>query len=149
MDSTLKQALGDGSIIPVELELSEPRSCRDAVTFIQQQKRKLDGLILNAGVMSLPEKIVKHGMEMTFLTNYFSAYLLLTGLGAEALTPTGRVVFVSSCAYFDTFSKGVYCDDLAFENHRWTSWGAYAMSKLAGELLMKQFAKSLAPGQTC
>jgi len=99
--------------------------------------------------MSLPEKAIKHGMELTFLTNYFSAYLLLTGLGPEALTPTGRVVFVSSCALFDSFSEGVYCDDLRFEKHRWTSWGAYGMSKLAEELLMKEFSKSLAPGQTC
>lgn len=149
MDITLKRAYADGSIIPVELELSEPRSCGEAVTFIQQQKHKLDGIILNAGVMSLPKKVVKHGMELTFLTNYFSAYLLLTGLGAEALTPTGRVVFVSSCAYFDTFAEGVYCDDLAFEKHRWTSWGSYGMSKLAEEILMKEFARSLAPGQTC
>jgi len=148
-DDMLRRAYADGSIIPVELELSEPRSCGDAVGFIQQQKHLLDGIILNAGVMSLPKKIVKHGMELTFLTNYFSAYLLLSGLGAESLTPTGRVVFVSSCAFFDTFSEGVYCDDLAFEKHRWTSWGAYGMSKLAEEILMKQFAKSLAPGQTC
>jgi len=149
MDPMLKRAHADGSIIPVELELSEPRSCGEAVAFIQQQKHKLDGIILNAGVMSLPKKVVKHGMELTFLTNYFSAYLLLTGLGAEALTPTGRVVFVSSCALFDTYAEGVYCDDLAFAKHRWTSWGAYGMSKLAEEILMKQFAKSLAPGQTC
>lgn len=152
-DDVLKKAYAAGMIVPVELELSEPSSCRAAVATVQDLMRRgkynLDGIILNAGVMSLPKKIVKHGMELTFLTNYMSAYLLLTGLTASALTPTGRVVFVSSCAFFDTFAEGVYCDDLAFEKHRWTSWGAYAMSKLAEELLMIEFSKTLRPGQTC
>lgn len=148
-DALLSEAVADGRIVPVELELSSPRSCTAAVRFIKRQGCKLDGVILNAGVMSLPQKAVKHGMELTFLTNYFSAYLILTGLGATSLTPTGRVVFVSSCAQFDSFREGVYWDDLAFDEHRWTSWGAYGMSKLAEEILMKEFAKSLAPGQTC
>lgn len=146
-DNELKQASAIGLIVPVALELSSPSSCRSAVDTIKQLKHQLDGIILNAGVMSLPNKIVKHGMEMTFLTNYMSSYLLLTGLGSSALTPTGRVVLVSSCAMFD--ADGIYCDDLAFERRRWTSWGAYAQSKLACELLMQEFAKTLSPGQTC
>lgn len=152
-DAQLKTASSKGLIVPVELELSDPTSCRRAVSAVQELmqlgKYELDGIILNAGVMSLPKKIVKHGMEMTFLTNYFSAYLLLTGLTSTALTPTGRVVFVSTTAIFDTFKEGVYTDDLAFEQHRWTSWGAYAMSKLAEELLMFEFNKTLKAGQSC
>lgn len=148
-DDSMAKAVRDGTIIPVELVLDEPSSCSAAIRFIHEQGHKLDGIIFNAAVMSLPKKTIKHGMELTFLTNYFSTYLILTGLGPEALTPTGRVVFVSSCAHLDSFSEGVYCDDLRFEKHRWTSWGAYGMSKLAEEILMKEFAKTLAPGQTC
>jgi len=134
-----------GMIVPIELELSDPNSCRRAVQ--QLRKYKFDGIILNAGVMSLSNKIIKHGMELTFLTNYFSTYILLTGLGSTGLTPTGRIVLVSSCAMFDTYDEGIYTFDITFEKHRWTPWGAFAMSKLANECFMKEFAKTLKPGQ--
>ena len=47
-------------------------------------------VILNAGIMALPERTVRHGLELQFLTNHMGHFILVTGamdaLGANRAT---------------------------------------------------------------
>lgn len=132
--------------VPLACDLSEPTAVREAVQQVTDQDLALDGIIANAGIMALPERQVKHGIELQFLTNHIGHFLLVTGL-LQQLTPTGRVVMLSSTAHRRTYAEGIRLDDLAAE-HGYTPWGAYGQSKLANLLFAKHLATRLPPGQT-
>lgn len=135
-----------GPTFPLACELSEPASVRAAVATVLAAGHRLDAIIANAGVMALPERTVHHGLEMQFLTNHIGHSLLVTGL-LPALTPTGRVVMLSSAAHWQTYREGVRLDDLDAAK-RYTSWGAYGQSKLCNLLFARELAKRLPAGQT-
>jgi WW domain-containing oxidoreductase len=135
-----------GEFVAVALELSEPASVRAAVAAIRGLGHPLDGIIANAGIMALPTRETKCGYELQFFTNHIGHFLLVTGL-LDLLTPTGRVVILSSSAHHGSWPEGVRLDDLAAERH-YTAWGAYGQSKLSNLLFARELAKRLAPGQT-
>lgn len=130
---------------PVACELSEPASVRAAVTTVSDVVGPLDGIIANAGIMALPEREVKHGLELQFLTNHVGHFLLVTGL-LDRLAPDGRVVMLSSTAHLRTYGEGIRFDDLD-ASRGYTPWGAYGQSKLANLLFAKHLATRLPAGQ--
>lgn len=109
--------------IPVACELSEPASVRAAVAAVAERAPRLDGLIANAGIMALPERQLKYGYELQFFTNHVGHFMLVTGLLSQ-LTPSARVVILSSSAHQRTYPEGVRFDDLAADRG-YTPWGAY------------------------
>ena len=133
-----------GSHSAVACDLSEPESVRGAVEALADTR--IDGIIANAGIMALPERTVSHGVELQLLTNHVGHFLLVTGL-LDRLTPSGRVVMLSSTAHFNTYREGIRFDDLDASAH-YTPWGAYGQSKLANLLFAKELAKRLPEGQT-
>ena len=143
----------DGDTVPLACELSEPASVRAAVVEVKNAS-KLDGIIANAGIMALPQRTVKHGLELQFLTNHVGHFILITGL-LDALADDGRVVVVSSSAHNGTYPEGIRLDDLSAASG-YSAWGAYGQSKLANLLFAKhlsarlphkqQTANSLHPG---
>lgn len=135
-----------GEVVPVACELSEPASVRSAVAAVRADGHELAGLIANAGIMALPERTVKHGLELQFLTNHMGHFSLVTGL-LDRLAPTARVVLLSSSAHRRTYPEGIRLDDLAAERG-YTPWGAYGQSKLANMLFARHLAKRLPAGQT-
>ena len=136
-----------GDVIPLAAELSEPASVRAAVQTVRDLGLPLDGIIANAGIMALPERIVKHGLELQFLTNHVGHFILVTGL-LDQLTDHGRVVILSSSAHNRAYPEGVRLDDLAAERG-YTPWGAYGQSKLSNLLFARLLATRLPrPGQT-
>lgn len=130
---------------PIACDLAEPASVRTAVRQIWNLPM-LDGMIANAGIMALPQREVKHGLERQFLTNHVGHFLLITEL-LKRLTPTGRVVMVSSRAHQRTYPEGIRLDDLD-ASRGYTPWGAYGQSKLANLLFANELSKRLNPGQT-
>ena len=127
--------------LPLACELSEPSSVRSAVRAVLDQPLGLDGIIANAGIMALPERSVKHGLELQFLTNHIGHFILVTGL-LEKLTPTARVVVLSSAAHHHTYPEGLRLDDLDASGG-YVAWSAYAQSKLANLLFAKELANRL------
>lgn len=123
--------------VPLACELSEPDSVRACVEAAKAHG-PIDVLLCNAGIMALPERTVKHGQELQFLTNHVGHFILVTGL-LEQLTDTGRVVMLSSAAHAWAPDAGIQLDDLSFEKG-YSPNKAYGQSKLANLL----FAKSLA-----
>ena len=123
--------------VPVACELSEPSSVREAVQTILNLGRTLDVIMCNAGIMALPERQQKYGIELQFLTNHVGHFIFVTGL-LDALAPDGRVVVVSSGAHHRATELGITFDDLGGEQH-YEPWQRYGQSKLANVL----FARSL------
>ena len=136
-----------GDVIPLAAELSEPASVRAAVQTVRDLGLPLDGIIANAGIMALPERTVKHGLELQFLTNHIGHFILVTGV-LDQLTDQGRVVILSSAAHKQTYPEGIRLDDLSAARG-YTPWGAYGQSKLSNLLFARRLATRLPkPGQT-
>lgn len=124
--------------VPVACDLSEPTSVRTCVADIHARGIKLDVIVCNAGIMALPQRELRYGQELQFLTNHLGHFGLVTGL-LDVLRERGRVVVLSSAAHQHTLRGGIQFDDLTLE-HKYTPWLAYGQSKLANLL----FARALA-----
>jgi NAD(P)-dependent dehydrogenase (short-subunit alcohol dehydrogenase family) len=125
---------------PVACDLSEPESVRAAVEEVKKGA-PLDAMVCNAGVMALPKRHVKHGLELQFLTNHVGHFLLVTGL-LDRLNEPGRVVVLSSAAHRYAPREGIRLDDLG-ASRGYNGWVAYGQSKLANILFARALAKRL------
>jgi NAD(P)-dependent dehydrogenase (short-subunit alcohol dehydrogenase family) len=130
-----------GVVVPLECELSDPKSVRGCVSAVKSEGMKLDGIIANAGVMALPTLELVHGYERQFFTNHIGHFLLVTGL-LDALADKARVVMLSSAAHNMAPKAGIEFDNLAGQRS-YSPWAAYGQSKLANLLFAKQLAKRL------
>lgn len=135
----------EGEVLPVVCELAEPASVRAAVEAAAAHG-PYDGIIANAGVMALPRREVVHGVELQLLTNHVGHAILVTGL-LEHLTPTGRVVMLSSSGHQLAPAAGVDVDDWA-ASRGYSAWRNYGQSKLANLLFARALATRLPEGQT-
>ena len=127
-------------------ELSEPSSVRACVETVRDLGVALDGILANAGIMALPKLTVKHGLELQFLTNHLGHFILVTGL-VPLLTPSGRVVIMSSSAHKMAPKEGVRLDHLD-GSRGYSPWTAYGQSKLANLLFAKELSRRLPSGKT-
>ncbi len=121
----------------IACELSEPSSVREAARSLLSLGRKLDVLLCNAGIMALPERNVRHGLELQFLTNHIGHFILVQG-ATNALADDARVVVVSSGAHHMAPDIGIDLDDLDGAKE-YAPWRQYGQAKLANLL----FARSL------
>ncbi len=128
-----------GEAVPVACELSDPANVRAAVATVRQLAPEggLAGLILNAGIMALPERTLLHGVEAQLFTNHVGHFMLTTGL-LDVLAPDARVVIVSSDAHRAAPRGGLDFDNLDGAKG-YGAWRFYGQSKLANLL----FARSL------
>lgn len=130
-------------VVPVACELSEPASVRACVAAVQAQGVPLDGIICNAGIMALPEREVKLGVELQMLTNHVGHFILVMGL-LDRLAADGRVVMLSSAAHQQAPAEGIRLDDLG-ASRGYSPWGNYGQSKLANLLFARELARRLGP----
>lgn len=131
--------------VPVACDLSEPASVRAAVAAARDRAGELQSIVANAGIMALPQREVKHGVEMQLLTNHVGHFILVTGL-LDRLAKDGRVVVLSSAAHRMAPSYGVDLADPAMERG-YQAWSAYGRSKLANLLFARELARRLPSGQ--
>ncbi len=129
--------LGLTETTAIACELSEPSSVREAATSLLSLGSKLDVLLCNAGIMALPQRIVRHGLELQFLTNHMGHFMLVQG-ALDALADDARVVVVSSGAHHMAPDIGIDLDDLDGARE-YAPWRQYGQAKLANLL----FARSL------
>ncbi len=126
-----------GSAELVQLDLADLASVRSAASLVRERTGDaLDVLVNNAGVMAVPLGRTADGFERQFGTNHLGhaalTWLLMPALRAR---PGARVVTVSSLAHQ---MGGVDLADPNYEVRRYTSWGAYAQSKLANLLFARE-----------
>lgn len=90
------------TIRAVHLDLSSLSSVRQGAASIAQNILHIDIVINNAGVMGLPtRRLSVDGIEMHLATN-FTGHFLLTNLLHPLLTPSSRVINVTSGGYMAT-----------------------------------------------
>ena len=133
----------DGKTTPVAIELTD----FDMITATAESVRKLgepiDMLILNAGIMGLPELDLVHGVERQFAVNHLGHFLLTEHLlPAVVAAPAGRVVVVSSQAHRWAGPEGLDFDNLD-GSKGYEPRAAYGVSKIANGLFSRELARRL------
>ncbi len=130
----------NASVELMALDLSSLKSVHAFAEAFKAKHSKLDILINNAGLMAIPKSKTADGFESQFGVNHLG-HFALTGLLLERLlaAPGSRVVTVSSGAY--TAGKMRF-DDLQSEKS-YSRFGAYAQSKLANILFMRELQRHL------
>lgn len=103
---------------------------------------RLDGLILNAGVLPHERAETAEGLEVTFATNVLGGFWLLDAMRSRLAAANGRVVHVSS--------GGMYLKKLDLRDWQWRERpfdgvAAYALSKRAQVVLTELWHEELAP----
>jgi NAD(P)-dependent dehydrogenase (short-subunit alcohol dehydrogenase family) len=122
------------------LDLTDLSSVRAFAASLASERR-LDFVVLNAGVFAIPKlERTSNGWELNIATNTFGhAYLVdllrprLVAQGAPA-----RLVILTSALHY-----GLDVSDLHFHKRPYSKWKAYGQSKLANILLAKQLADEL------
>ena len=94
------QAYPSAQVSCLPLDVSSLRSVGAFAAHFQQQSKRLDLLINNAGIMMPPQAVSEDRFELQLATNYLG-HFALTGLLLPRLTgtPGSRVVSVSSLSY--------------------------------------------------
>lgn len=128
------EAVGEGAARLILVDLASLASVRRAAPDLSAVR--LDGLILNAGIMAPPKrKTTEDGFELQFGVNHLG-HFLLAALVFPALKPGGRIVAVSSNMHKAGLKR------IRFEDPHWTSgykpMAGYAQSKLANALFIRE-----------
>lgn len=127
----------DAKIKVLELDLGDLDSIRKFASNFKKDHQRLDILMNNAGVMTVPYEDIQAGIASQMSTNHFG-HFALTGLLMDLIkaTPGSRVVMTSSLAY----KQGkMDFDNLLFETRNgYSPMKAYGRSKLANLLFMQE-----------
>ena len=95
----------------------------------------VDVLVNNAGVLGLPLTRTADGFETHMGTNHLGHFALTCLLGGKI---TDRVISVGSATY--VFGR-IDLDDLNWHTRDYSTWAAYAQSKLAIMLFVRELAR--------
>lgn len=131
----------DDNILLIILDLGSLRSVREFVIEFVARETKLDILINNAGVIWPPERKTEDGFDFTLGVNHLGHFLLTHLLmGALSSADKSRIINVTSTSH----STGkLDFDDLMYESCTYSSYAAYANSKLANILFTRELATRL------
>jgi NAD(P)-dependent dehydrogenase (short-subunit alcohol dehydrogenase family) len=119
---------GDVEVAPLDLaDLASVRAFANSVETV-------DVLVTNAGVMGLPLTRTADGFEAHMGINHLGHFALTCLLGDKI---KDRVVSVASAMYL--FAR-IHFDDLNWQTRRYSAMTAYAESKLANLLFVRELA---------
>ncbi|GJD05048.1 short-chain dehydrogenase/reductase [Colletotrichum higginsianum] len=142
----IRMEVPDAPIQYVQLDLASFASIRSAFNTFQEKSKRLDILMLNAGITAAPCGLTDDGYEIQFGTNYLGGVLLtkllLPTLLATAKEPGAdiRVVFLGSEAASMAPSEGILFNSLKTELEKEGTWVRYGQSKLAVILHARELA---------
>ena len=124
-----------------EADMSDLASVRSLAASLSARLKKLDALILNAGVLLHERAITSDGIELAWATNVVGQYLLEHLLLDQLAAASGRVVMVTSGG---AYSEGLSLPDSDLEGDEYDGPAVYARTKRAqialAELQSEQFA---------
>lgn len=123
----------DARLDTVLLDLADLSSVREGAELVLKSTDTLDILVNNAGVMATPPRRTADGFELQLGTNHLG-HFALTGLLMPALG-SARVVTVSSQMHRMALRAPLRDPR---EHGRYQKWVAYAQSKLANLLFMRE-----------
>ncbi|WP_300033391.1 SDR family NAD(P)-dependent oxidoreductase [uncultured Roseobacter sp.] len=128
-----------GNTATFSADLSDIAAVKELASAIHSRHEKLDVLINNAGVLKTPHPTLASGLDVRFVVNTLSPYLLTDRL-LPLIPQTGRVLNLSSAA-----QARVNLDALAGKT-RLSDMEAYAQSKLAITIWTREWARELPDG---
>ncbi|WP_424983565.1 oxidoreductase [Maritalea sp. S77] len=124
------------------MDLADLNSVRAAADRFVGWHEKLDGLINNAGIMMVPERIeTRDGFELHMGANHFGHFLFSSLLFDLIKKANGRVVTVSSVAHRWGLEQ-INFDDLQLQ-HSYAPMAAYGQSKLANIMFILELNRRL------
>ena len=137
-----------GSYEVIKCDLADLQSVRDFVNEFLMKYSQLNGLVCNAGMVSMDNQAVytKDGFEMTMAVSYFG-HFLMTELLLDILqksTPS-RMAILSSVVHAGSPGNRykVHLDDLNFKNRKYNNFAAYGEAKVAVVLYAMELAERL------
>jgi NAD(P)-dependent dehydrogenase (short-subunit alcohol dehydrogenase family) len=134
----------EGVTTPLVVELTDLPGIVSAAEQVAGMDVAIDALILNAGIMALPELQLSNGVEMQFAVNHVGHFLLANRLLDQVVAAEqGRVVVVSSGAHRWAPEEGIQFDNLDGAQG-YDPWQAYGQSKVANGLFSRELARRLA-----
>jgi protochlorophyllide reductase len=132
---------------PVEtrsLDLASLASVDALAARVRAEEPSLSMLVNNAGVMGADRGRTEDGFELHFGVNHLGHVALTAGvLPVLRRTPGACVVTMSSMGHR---VGRIHFDDLQYERHRYSRWGAYLQSKLANLLFTAELDRRLGDG---
>ena len=115
----------DGPGTPVVCELGDLASVAACGETVKQLGIPIDMLILNAGIMALPELEQINGIEKQFFVNHLGHFTLTSHLLKQVeAAPQGRIVVVSSSGH--QFAPD---DGIDFRSFHGPVFGSYTLSR--------------------
>ena len=125
---------------PLRADFTSLDDVRGLARRLLDRHSRIDVLVNNAGAIFGRREVSADGHELTFQVNHLAPFLL-TNLLLDRLRASApsRVVTTSSAAHTGGL---VDLDDLELERG-WSSWRAYANSKLANVLFTRELARRL------
>jgi len=143
----------DADVTVKRLDLADLGSVASFASEVLATEERVDYLVLNAGVMALPElQRTADGFEMQMGVNHFGHALLARLLRPklEVQEFPSRIVSLASTAHKMASSLDV--SNLHYtrsDGDQYSAWGAYGRSKLANVLFSKSLAQRLPEKVAC
>jgi NAD(P)-dependent dehydrogenase (short-subunit alcohol dehydrogenase family) len=133
----------DGKTIPIAIELTDFNSIVAGTNAVRELDLPIDMLILNAGIMALPQLEQVNGLEKQFVTNHLGHFIVGNRLlPLVQAAPQGRVVVLTSSGYQWAPAGGIEFDNLSGERD-YDPNKMYGQSKLANHLYVRELARRL------
>lgn len=127
----IRSSAKDGSALElIELDLASLASVRRCADALVGERKPLDVIIANAGVMACPKGTTADGFETQFGTNHLGHFVFVNRI-VPLLRSPGRIVNLSSAGH--RFSD-VDLEDPNFERTQYHPFVAYGRSKTANIL---------------
>lgn len=122
-------------------DLSKIKDIEHVVDELLELPIHIDVLIHNAGIYLTKKQLTQDGLEMVFVVNYLSSflinYLLMDKLNKEG---KARILLVGSEGH--RFAAwGINVEDMNFDKHKYSAYRSYGLSKTAQILSMYIFNK--------
>ena len=134
----------DGATTPFACDLEKFETVAQCGEAINATSAPIDMLILNAGVMALPELQQANGIERHFVINHLGHFILANHLMEQVkAAPQSRVVTVGSSGYLWAPDDGIQFDKLDGTWGEYDPNNAYGHSKLANGLFSLELARRL------
>ncbi len=121
-------------------DLSSQKQIRLLAEELKKEYPVIDVLVNNAGVLVPERRESEDGIELTWATNHL-AYFLLTNLLLDKLKAASSARIVNVASEVQQIGN-IYWDDIELKNN-YTSFKAYAQSKLANIMFSNELAKRL------
>mmetsp|Transcript_2306 Transcript_2306/g.2581 ORF Transcript_2306/g.2581 Transcript_2306/m.2581 type:complete len:306 (+) Transcript_2306:29-946(+) len=138
----IKELIPEACIDVSELDLASLASVRRCATKLLEEETKIDLLILNAGIMGVPQGETEDGFERHMGVNHYGHFLFANMLlPLVKKVPNSRIISVSSLAH--EWGQ-VQLDDMKFEKRKYGWMAAYGASKTANILFTVELQRQLA-----